>query len=112
MLAEAPLNVARRREGHDEANSIWPWGGGYRPKMLTLQQMYPEIQHGDVISAVDLIRGIGHYAGLHNIVLPGATGLANMKARHVLLSKPSARTTSYSSTWKPATKQDTTATYS
>lgn len=77
VLAEAPLNVARRREGHDEANSIWPWGGGYRPKMLTLQQMYPEIQHGDVISAVDLIRGIGHYAGLHNIVLPGATGLAN-----------------------------------
>ena len=73
VLAEAPLNVARRREGHDEANSIWPWGGGYRPKMLTLQQMYPEIQHGDVISAVDLIRGIGHYAGLHNIVLPVAS---------------------------------------
>lgn len=77
VLYNAPLNVKRRAEGKDEANSIWPWGGGYRPQMKTLSEMYPQIKRGDVISAVDLIRGIGHYAGLHNIIVPGATGLAD-----------------------------------
>lgn len=77
VLASAPLNIARRDKGDDTANSIWPWGGGYRPQMLKLQQMYPQIKRGDVISAVDLIRGIGHYAGLNNIIVPGATGLAD-----------------------------------
>lgn len=77
VLYNAPLNVKRRAEGKDEANSIWPWGGGYRPQMKTLSDMYPQIKRGDVISAVDLIRGIGHYAGLHNIIVPGATGLAD-----------------------------------
>ena len=77
VLYNAPLNVKRRAEGKDEANSIWPWGGGYRPQMKTLSEMYPQIKWGDVISAVDLIRGIGHYAGLHNIIVPGATGLAD-----------------------------------
>lgn len=77
VLYNAPLNVRRRNEGKDQANSIWPWGGGYRPQMKTLSEMYPQIKRGDVISAVDLIRGIGHYAGLRNIIVPGATGLAN-----------------------------------
>lgn len=77
VLYNAPLNVKRRAEGKDEANSIWPWGGGYRPQIKTLSEMYPQIKRGDVISAVDLIRGIGHYAGLHNIIVPGATGLAD-----------------------------------
>lgn len=77
VLANAPLNIARRAEGKDEADCIWPWGGGYRPQMKTLQEMYPQIKRGDVISAVDLIRGIGHYAGLRNIIVPGATGLAD-----------------------------------
>ena len=77
VLYNAPLNVRRRNEGKDQANSIWPWGGAYRPQMKTLSEMYPQIKHGDVISAVDLIRGIGHYAGLRNIIVPGATGLAN-----------------------------------
>ncbi len=77
VLYNAPLNVRRHSEGKDQANSIWPWGGGYRPQMKTLSEMYPQIKHGDVISAVDLIRGIGHYAGLRNIIVPGATGLAN-----------------------------------
>lgn len=77
ILAEAPLNIERRVTGHDTANSIWPWGGGYRPQMKTLREMYPQIKNGDVISAVDLIRGIGIYAGLNNIIVPGATGLAD-----------------------------------
>jgi 2,3-bisphosphoglycerate-independent phosphoglycerate mutase len=66
-----------RAKGEDTANSIWPWSGGYRPSMKTLMQLYPQITSGAVISAVDLIRGIGHYAGLRNIIVPGATGLAD-----------------------------------
>ena len=57
------------------ASSIWPWGGGYRPQMVPLTQRFPQIRRGSVITAVDLIRGIGHYAGLHVINVPGATGL-------------------------------------
>ena len=77
LLAEHPINLRRKAEGHPTANSIWPWSPGYRPKMQTLQQMYPSIKSGAVISAVDLIRGIGHYAGLRTIVIPGMTGLAD-----------------------------------
>lgn len=77
VLAEASLNKERIANAQDTANCIWPWGGGYRPKMQTLMEMYPQIKSGDVISAVDLIRGIGHYAGLKNIIVEGATGLAN-----------------------------------
>ena len=69
--------MKRKAEGRLTANSIWPWSPGYRPRMLTLQQMYPAIKTGAVISAVDLIRGIGHYAGLRTIVVPGMTGLAD-----------------------------------
>ncbi len=77
LLENHPFNVARKERGERMANLIWPWGGGYRPHMLTLSQMYPQIKKGSVISAVDLIRGIGHYAGLRNIIVEGATGLAN-----------------------------------
>ena len=73
LLANHPFN----RQRTEKANSIWPWSGGYRPSMSTLMQRYPEIKSGSVISAVDLIRGIGHYVGLDIIKVPGATGLAN-----------------------------------
>lgn len=75
VLSAHPLNKQRVAEGKLQANSIWPWGGGYRPAMKTLSQLYPGVQSGSVISAVDLIRGIGCYAGLRNIVVAGATGL-------------------------------------
>ena len=75
VLSAHPLNKQRVTEGKLQANSIWPWGGGYRPAMKTLSQLYPCVQSGSVISAVDLIRGIGCYAGLRNIVVAGATGL-------------------------------------
>ena len=77
LLEAHPFNTARKAQGIDMANSIWPWSGGYRQSMQTLSQMYPQIKRGDVISAVDLIRGIGHYAGLNNIIVDGATGLAD-----------------------------------
>ncbi len=77
LLAEHPFNKARAARGERQANSIWPWSGGYRPSMETLMQQYPEIKSGTVISAVDLIRGIGHYAGLKIVEVEGATGLAD-----------------------------------
>lgn len=75
LLLDHPLNKQRVAEGKDPANSIWPWGGGYRPKMTPLTVTYPQIKKGAVITAVDLIRGIGHYAGLQFINVDGATGL-------------------------------------
>lgn len=77
LLAKHPYNLAKAAKGERQANSIWPWSGGYRPSMQTLMTQYPQIKTGAVISAVDLIQGIGRYAGLHIIKVPGATGLAN-----------------------------------
>lgn len=77
LLSRHPYNLAKAAKGERQANSIWPWSGGYRPSMQTLMQQYPDIKTGTVISAVDLIQGIGRYAGLHIVKVPGATGLAN-----------------------------------
>jgi 2,3-bisphosphoglycerate-independent phosphoglycerate mutase len=77
LLAQHPFNIERAKKGERQANSIWPWSGGYRPSMETLMQQYPEIKSGTVISAVDLIQGIGKYAGLRIVKVPGATGLAD-----------------------------------
>ena len=77
LLAEHPFNQERKAKGLRQANSIWPWSGGYRPSMQTLMELYPQINTGSVISAVDLIRGIGHYAGLDIVKVEGATGLSD-----------------------------------
>jgi 2,3-bisphosphoglycerate-independent phosphoglycerate mutase len=77
LLARHPYNIERAKRGERQANSIWPWSGGYRPSMQTLMEQYPQIKTGAVISAVDLIQGIGKYAGLRIIKVPGATGLAD-----------------------------------
>ncbi|MBQ5911661.1 MAG: cofactor-independent phosphoglycerate mutase [Bacteroidaceae bacterium] len=76
LLKYHPLNAQRQEQGLDPVSSIWPWGGGYRPRMAPLTHTFAsQIHTGVVITAVDLIRGIGHYAGLHTIDVPGATGL-------------------------------------
>ena len=77
LLTNHPFNQERAKRGERQANSIWPWSGGYRPSMETLMQQYPQIKSGAVISAVDLIQGIGKYAGLRIIKVKGATGLAD-----------------------------------
>ena len=74
ILPEHPVNKSRINRGKDPANSIWPWSPGYKPDMKSLSQLYG-IGSGAVISAVDLIKGIGVYAGLRNIEVEGATGL-------------------------------------
>ena len=77
LLSQLPYNKMKIQQGERPANSIWPWSGGYRPRMRTLMDQYPQIHSGAVISAVDLIKGIGHYAGLGIIEVEGATGLAD-----------------------------------
>ncbi len=77
ILAEHPVNIKRAAEGKAPANSIWPWSPGFKPKMQTLQEKYNTVRSGSVISAVDLIKGIGVYAGLESIYVEGATGLHN-----------------------------------
>lgn len=76
LLAEHPVNLNRRQEGKDVANTIWPWSPGYRPQMPTLKELFG-IERSAVISAVDLIQGIGVYAGMDVIKVEGATGLYN-----------------------------------
>ncbi len=74
ILKDHPVNQKRKSEGKDMANSIWPWSPGYKPQMPTLKEMYG-VETSAVISAVDLIQGIGVYAGMDVIKVEGATGL-------------------------------------
>ena len=73
ILNNHPVNKKRVAEGKDPANSIWFWSPGYKPEMQTLNQLYGV--KGAVISAVDLVKGLGVYAGLDIIEVEGATGL-------------------------------------
>jgi 2,3-bisphosphoglycerate-independent phosphoglycerate mutase len=73
LFRDHPVNVARRNQGKDPATSIWLWSPGRRPSMMTFGERFGV--SGAVISAVDLVRGIGVYAGFKKILVPGATGL-------------------------------------
>ncbi len=72
ILEDHPVNIRRKREGKDPANSIWPWSPGIKPSMLSFKKLFG--LEGAVISAVDLINGIGIYAGMEIIRVAGATG--------------------------------------
>jgi 2,3-bisphosphoglycerate-independent phosphoglycerate mutase len=72
LLKNHTVNLRRAGEGKRPANSIWLWGSGKKPAMPNLKKMYG--LEGAVISAVDLLKGIGIYAGLDAINVPGATG--------------------------------------
>jgi 2,3-bisphosphoglycerate-independent phosphoglycerate mutase len=75
ILRTHPVNIAREKAGKRPGNLIWPWGGGKKPSMPTLKEKYG--LKAAVISAVDLVKGIGTYAGMEIINVPGATGLYN-----------------------------------
>ena len=79
LFKRHPVNLKREKEGKPPANSIWLWGQGRRPQMPTLQMRFG--LSGAVISAVDLIKGIGIYAGLDVINVPGATGYLDTNYR-------------------------------
>ncbi len=72
FLKGHPINRAREAKGLPPANSIWLWGQGRRPRMITLKERFG--MDGYVISAVHLIKGIGILAGLESLEVPGATG--------------------------------------
>ncbi len=75
ILRSHPVNVAREKAGKMPGNLIWPWGGGKKPSMPTLREKYG--LKSAVISAVDLVKGIGSYAGMEAIKVSGATGMYN-----------------------------------
>jgi 2,3-bisphosphoglycerate-independent phosphoglycerate mutase len=72
ILENHPINLRRIARCQAPANSVWPWGQGRRPQIATLGQRFGIT--GTVVAAVDLVRGIGKYAGLEIVDVPGATG--------------------------------------
>ena len=72
ILRDHSVNLRREAEGKNPANGIWLWGAGRAPKMPSFGELYGV--EGAVISAVDLVKGIGVYAGLVVVDVPGATG--------------------------------------
>ena len=88
ILTNHPVNTARLEAGKRAANSIWLWGQGKRPSMPTFREKYG--LEGAVISAVDLTKGLGVYAGFEVITVPGATGWIDTnyvgKAEHALFA--------------------------
>ena len=86
ILREHPVNRDRRAAGKTEATAVWFWGQGRRPAVPTLKDRFGV--EGSVISAVDLVNGLGRLAGLDVITVPGATGFLDTdyaaKARYGL----------------------------
>ncbi|WMW22059.1 cofactor-independent phosphoglycerate mutase [Methanolobus mangrovi] len=72
ILETQPVNKNRIAEGKNPGNSIWLWGQGFAPAFTPFNELYG--LNGAIISAVDLVKGIGIYAGLDVIEVPGATG--------------------------------------
>ncbi|HVN90378.1 MAG TPA: cofactor-independent phosphoglycerate mutase [Candidatus Binataceae bacterium] len=72
ILRDHPVNRARRDAGKPQATSAWFWGQGKKPQVPTLKDRFGV--DGSVISAVDLVNGLGRLAGLNVITVPGATG--------------------------------------
>ena len=75
LLNDHPINKKRIAEGKDPANSVWFWSSGYKPQMKTLNEKYGIT--GAAISAVDIIKGLGVFAGMDVIEVEGATGLTD-----------------------------------
>jgi len=75
ILENHPVNRARRAAGKDQANAIWTWSPGRRQPLKSLRDLYGV--RGAVISAVDLIMGLGVCVGMDLIRVPGATGLSD-----------------------------------
>ena len=72
ILNNHPINVAREKAGLHKANSLWFWGAGTKPALDDFTEKTGK--RGVMISAVDLLKGIGVGAGLHNIIVEGADG--------------------------------------
>jgi 2,3-bisphosphoglycerate-independent phosphoglycerate mutase len=90
VLDAHEINAQRSARHEKKANMVWLWSGGEKPQMPLFSELYGVVQHGSVISGVDLIKGIGRCAGLNVIDVPGATGYLdtnyNGKAEYALRS--------------------------
>lgn len=72
ILADHPINVKRKEQGLNPANSAWFWGGGTRPALSSFEEEHH--LKGAMVSAVDLLKGIAVGAGMRNISVEGANG--------------------------------------
>jgi 2,3-bisphosphoglycerate-independent phosphoglycerate mutase len=72
LFRDHPVNRQRQRQGQRAATQIWLWGQGQAPSLTPFQTRYG--RRGAIISAVDLVRGVGALLGWHRIDVPGATG--------------------------------------
>jgi len=72
ILSAHPINLAREKAGKLPANLIWLWGQGKTPSLVSFREKFG--LSGSIISAVDLVKGLGRIAGLEVIEVPGATG--------------------------------------
>jgi 2,3-bisphosphoglycerate-independent phosphoglycerate mutase len=72
ILAAHSVNHARIAHGQKPATQIWLWGQGHAPRMRSFRETYG--RNGAIVSAVDLVRGVGVLLGWHRIDVPGATG--------------------------------------
>jgi len=93
VLANHPVNQRRQEAGKRTANGVWLWGQGKAPSMPTLREKFGIV--GTMISAVDLLKGLGVYAGLDPVPVPGATGYldTNYRGKVQAASRP----------WRPDT---------
>lgn len=72
LLVNHPLNIERKKQGLNPANSFWFWGAGTKPALSSFEETFHK--KGAMISAVDLLKGIAAGAGMHNIHVEGANG--------------------------------------
>jgi 2,3-bisphosphoglycerate-independent phosphoglycerate mutase len=86
LFADHPVNVARREKGERPATQVWLWGQGVRPQLRPFAEVYGK--RGAILSAVDLVRGVGVLLGWERIDVPGATGYLDTdyaaKGRHAV----------------------------
>lgn len=72
ILSVHPINIRRKEQGLNPANSAWFWGAGTRPALSSFEEKYQ--RKGAMVSAVDLLKGIAVGAGMRNIAVEGANG--------------------------------------
>jgi 2,3-bisphosphoglycerate-independent phosphoglycerate mutase len=72
FLSSHPLNCTRQARGESPVTQIWLWGQGQRPSLASFEKVYGK--RGAIITAVDLLRGVGAFLGWQRIVVPTATG--------------------------------------
>ncbi len=79
ILKDHPVNIKRQKRNENPANMIWLWGGGKKPNIPSFYEKHGK--KGAVISAVDIVKGIGKAIGMESISIKGATGFLDTNYR-------------------------------